>query len=483
MSTDPLELDAVGQAELVRRSELTPAELVELALERIDRHNPALNAVIHRLDDAARATAGADPPAGSFRGVPMLIKDAVCHTAGDPFHCGMRFLAERNWTATHDTELARRFRRAGFVILGRTNTPELATSGTTEPLAYGATRNPWALDRSPGGSSGGSAAAVAAGLVAVAHGNDMGGSIRGPAHCCGLVGLKPSRARTSLGPDFGEYWGPLTHEGVLTRSVRDTAAILDAIAGPMPGDPYQAPPPARPFAEEPGTTPGRSRVGLRTAVPGQGRDADPVCVTGVEHAARALEQLGHVIEPTTGPTALDEADLLGGPFGMTICSAVARDLDRWSERTGDPITEDDVEPGNWTMAEIGRGIDGVRFLAVQEELHALGRGLAGWWDEDDGWDLLLTPTEPSPAPPLGVLAPLADPGQRLRVEAATSAFLAPWNITGQPAISLPVHQTDEGLPVGVQLVARYGREDLLLRVAAQLEQALPWGHRRPPLAG
>src|SRR4051794_34697814 len=227
----------------------------------MDAVNPSINAVIHRLDEKAVMTAaGADLPDGPFRGVPFLVKDAVCHTAGDPFHCGMRFLKERNWTADSDAYLAQKLRRAGFVFVGKTNTPELAASVSTEPLAYGPTRNPWNLDHSVGGSSGGSAGAVAAGLVPVAHANDMGGSIRIPASECGLVGLKPTRARTSLGPKFGEYWGPLTHEGVLVRSVRDAAAVLDVIAGPMPGDPYTAPAPLRPFAQEVGADAGSLRI-------------------------------------------------------------------------------------------------------------------------------------------------------------------------------------------------------------------------------
>ncbi|MCB0996699.1 MAG: amidase, partial [Acidimicrobiales bacterium] len=234
-------LDAVASADLIRTGQASPTELVEAALERIEEVNPALNAVIHRRDERALAEA-ADPslPDGPFRGVPLLVKDVVCRTAGDPYHCGTSFLKERGYVSPHDSELARRFRAAGFVIVGKTNTPEFAMSATTEPLAYGATRNPWDTSRSPAGSSGGTAAAVAAGLAPVGHGNDMGGSIRMPASCCGLVGLKPTRARSSLGPDFGEYWGPLTHEGVLTRTVRDTAAVLDCISGMAVGDPYTA---------------------------------------------------------------------------------------------------------------------------------------------------------------------------------------------------------------------------------------------------
>src|ERR1700688_887906 len=262
-------LDGTAQAELVASGDVSAVELVDAAIARIEALNPALNAVIHERFEQARteARAGAVPDGtsvGPLSGVPFLVKDAVCHTAGDPFHCGMRLLKRLRWTERDDTWLAARFRAAGLVFVGKTNTPELATSVTTEPIAYGATHNPWDLTRSSGGSSGGAAAAVAAGMVAIAHGNDMGGSIRFPASMCGIVGLKPTRARTTLGPDFGEYWGPLTHEHVLTRTVRDTAAVLDAIAGPAPGDPYSAPPPVRPFREEVGADPGRLRTGLPT---------------------------------------------------------------------------------------------------------------------------------------------------------------------------------------------------------------------------
>lgn len=469
-------LDATAQAELARSGQVTPAELVEAARMRIEAVNPQINAVIHSL--AERAAAAADAPTlpdGPFRGVPFLVKDAVCHTAGDPYHCGMQFLKDREWTAESDTYLAQKFRSAGFVFVGKTNTPELATSVTTEPLAYGATRNPWNLARSTGGSSGGSAAAVAAGLAPVAHANDMGGSIRAPASECGLVGLKATRARTSLGPGFGEFWGPLTHEGVVTRSVRDTAAVLDAIAGPMPGDPYTAPAPARPFLAEVGADPGARSIAVRTrAITGMPA-VDPEIVDAVEAVGRLLEQLGHRVE-AGGPTALDD-DVDRGFFPV-FAAAVARDLDRWTERTGDPIGPTDVEPTNWTAAEIGRGVSGPDYLAAVERLQADSRRLAAWWKYHD---LLVTPTIGILPPELGVIGPEVPVEQSLPVMAQITQFLMPWNITGQPAISLPLGVSSTGLPIGVQLVAATGREDLLIRVASQLEQAAPWADRRPPV--
>jgi amidase len=470
-------LDASAQADLVRRREATPVELVEAALARIDAVNPEINAVIHRLDDKARATAARpEHPDGPFAGVPFLVKDVVCHTAGDPYHCGMRFLKERGWTADTDTYLAQRFRRAGFVFVGKTNTPELATSVTTEPLAYGPTRNPWDVERSTGGSSGGAAAAVAAGLAPVAHANDMGGSIRAPASECGLVGLKPTRGRTSLGPDFGEFWGPLTHEGVVTRSVRDTAAVLDAIAGPMPGDPYSAPPPARPFLAEVGTDPGRLRIGLRTAATPAAPPTDPDCVAAAEAVAARLGDLGHEVSDG-GPAALDE-DPAVNPFYAIFCISIARELDRWSAVTGDPITQADVEPWNWMTAEAGRGFSGRQYLEALEALQARSRRLAAWWEHHD---LLVTPTLGTTPPRLGVIGPHADPVAALPVMGQITQFLLPWNMTGQPAISLPLGRSRDGLPVGVQLVAASGREDVLLRVASQLEAAHPWAAHRPPV--
>ncbi|MDQ3146951.1 MAG: amidase [Actinomycetota bacterium] len=462
-------LDATAQAELVRSGACTPFELVDAAIGRIEALNPELNAVIHPLYDKARAEAASpDLADGPFRGVPFCVKDAVCHTAGDPYHAGMAFLRDRGWTELDDSFLATRFRRAGLVFVGKTNLPELASTHLTEPVAYGPTGNPWDPTRSTSGSSGGSAAAVASGMVPAAHGNDMGGSIRTPASECGLVGLKPTRARTSLGPSFGEYWGMLTHEGVLTRSVRDTAGLLDAIAGPMPGDPYSAPLPARPFADEVGADPGRLRVGVRTAMPELGTPPHADCVAAVEVAVTLLDSCGHDVSASS-PAALDESSAAGM---VLFPVAIARDLERWSERTGEPIGSGDVEPWNWNLAELGRSVSATQYLAAVEMLQSWTRRLAAWWEE--GFDLLLTPTMPVVPPVIGTVA--------AEDVIAYGCFTTPWNITGQPAISLPLHHAPDGLPVGVQLVAAYGREDLLLRVAAQLEQAAPWADRWPPVS-
>jgi amidase len=479
LSPDLSFLDATAQAELVRTGAVSPRELVDAAIARIERVNPRLNAVISERFDKARAEAASPAlPSGPFRGVPFLVKDLTCHTAGDPFHCGMDLLRKLKWTEPEDTYLAERLRAAGFVFLGKTNTPELGPVPTTEPTAYGPTRNPWNTAHSPGGSSGGSAAAVASGMVPVAHANDGGGSIRIPASACGLVGLKPSRGRTSLGPALGESWSGLVAEHCVSRSVRDTAAVLDAVAGWIPGDPYAAPAPARPYLAEVGADPGRLRVGLMTTAPGHAATVDGECAAAAEATAKLLASLGHTVEPAH-PEALHDHETTRAGVAV-VTTWTARDLAFWSERTGKTIGPDDVETLSWGLAELGRKVSAVDYIHAVEVLQRATRRLAAWWAS--GWDLLLTPTLPEPPTPLGDFS--ARPGDPLRGfvrGGAIVAFTMPWNITGQPAISLPLHWSPGGLPIGVQLVAAYGREDVLLRVAAQLEAAQPWGERRPPV--
>lgn len=469
---DVLDLDGLDQAEHVRRGDVSAAELVEASIRRIEALNPAINAVIHPLFDKALAQVADDELGdGAFRGVPFVVKDAVCHTAGDPFHCGMRVLKEFGYTAREDTELARRFRAAGFVFVGKTNTPELAMSATTEPLAYGATHNPWNQEYSTGGSSGGSAAAVSSRMVAAGHANDMGGSIRVPASFCGLVGLKPTRGRSTLAPHFGEYWGPLTHEHVVCRSVRDSAAILDAIAGPALGDPYSAPPPQQPFLEALRRDPGPLQIGLVH----QTRDAatHPDCLRALHAAAGWLEEMGHRILPLTLPT-LDEVVL--GPW---ISAGLARDLDRWSQVIGRPIGSDDVEPFNWLMAEAGRALNAAQFLEQTEVAFDWGRRFCNEWMP--AADVLLMPTSPVPPPRLGTLAPDIALPELARELGRVTSFTTAFDLTGQPAISLPMDWNEAGLPIGVQLAAPVGREDLLFQLAARLEEARPWADRRVPV--
>lgn len=467
--------DAVGQARLVRSGQIAPGDLVELAIDRIERANPTLNAVVTPLFDDARRRVREGLPRGPFTGVPILVKDFLCATEGDPYFAGMKGLRDRGWRAPRTSYLALRLRQAGFVIVGRTNTPELALMLTTEPLAFGPTRNPWKLSHSAGGSSGGSAAAVAAGLVPAAHGNDGAGSIRVPASACGLVGLKPSRGRMSLGPDVGESLGLLAVEGGLTRSVRDTAAMLDVMAGSMPGDPCVAPAPVRPFAEEVTTAPGPLRVGLVTEAPG-GLATRPECAAAVEAAARLLADRGHHVEIADAAAVLSTEEI-DGHLAVRNCVNVAAALDAWSARTGRAITESDVEPTTWELARQARGHSAARLASALGALQSHGRRLSTWLA--DHFDIVLSPTIAEPPPRLGDFRRDSDPLWPLERSRPFVAFTLPFNISGHPAVSLPLHWSAEGLPIGVQLASHYGREDLLLRLASQLEADHPWAHRRP----
>ncbi len=475
-------LDATAQAELVRAGEASPLELVDAAITRIEAVNPTINAVIHERFDKAREEAAGDLPDGPFRGVPFLLKDHDGCSAGDPCHHGNKLLKEIGHVAGHDTFLNTKFREAGLVIVGRTNTPEYGLVVTTEPEAYGPCRNPWDPERSTGGSSGGSAAAVASGMVPMAHAGDGGGSIRIPSSECGLVGLKPSRGRHSMGPAQGESWGGFVIRMALTHSVRDCAAALEAICDPMPGDPYVAPTRLRPYTEEVGAEPGRLRIGWALTGSDASVVAQPDAVVAVERTAALLESLGHeVVESRPGPwehpDAPEEVAMMEH-FLVAYSTWVAADLDELARIVGRPVTEDDVEPATWMAAQTGREVSATRYLEAIDAFHAFGRRMAAWWA--GGFDLLLTPTIPEPPPLLGEFGgPGQDPSVPLMRSAAIVPFATSFNMTGQPAVSLPLHWNDAGLPIGVQFVADLGREDLLLRLASQLEQAAPWADRRP----
>ena len=471
-------LDATAQAELVRSGDLKPSELVEHAVERAGRLNPEINAIIHEFYPEAIESAD-QAPDGPFRGVPFLFKDLGATLAGQPIHMGMKFLKELDFRAPIDTYLGARFRDAGLVTIGKTNTPELGILPTTEPLAYGPTRNPWNLGHTPGGSSGGSAAAVAAGIVPVAHANDGGGSIRIPASCCGLVGLKPSRARTSQGPLVGDTMSGLVEELVVARSVRDVAGVLDAVHGLAPGDPYTAPAPFRPYRDELSADPGTLRIGL-TAKPYIDIEVDPEVQVAVRAAAKMLSDLGHEVDEQV-PEAPAASSGLPDPtqtfmarwyVGQTLT------FQQLEMVTGRSIGPDDVEPLTWEMAQRGKSVTGPEYLGAVTLHQAMGRMLGDWFDT--GHDLMLTPTLGETPPPLGEFVTTGpDPFEAMRRAEHMGAFTALINATGNPAISLPLQVSEEGLPVGVQLIAPYGREDLLIRVAAQLEQAHPWADRRP----
>ena len=481
MSEDLARLDATAQAELVRRGDATPVELVEAAIERIEHLNPELNAVIHTFFDEAREAAGGELPDGPFRGVPFLLKDLGAAFAGQPLHLGMQALKDAAFRAPIDSYLAQRFRAAGLVTIGKTNLPELGILPTTEPDAYGATRNPWDTGRSTGGSSGGAAAAVASGMVPVAHANDGGGSIRIPASACGLVGLKPTRQRISEGPLIGDNLSGLTAELVVSRSVRDTAAILEAVHGPAPGDPYVAPPPTRPYTDELAADPSGLRIGVleQPAVPEL--SAHPDCIAAVREAAEALRELGHSVDADVPlDSSLAERLDLADTFLTRWAAGQTAALDQVSMLLGRELGPDDVEPLTWALAEIGRERSSGRYLRDVGVHHMVTRAIAAWYES--GSDLLLTPTMAEPPVPLGTHDDSGpDPLDAYRRALPQGAFTAIFNATGQPAISLPLYWNDEGLPIGVQLVAPSGREDLLIQVAAQLEQARPWVDRAPPV--
>jgi amidase len=479
VSDDLAVLDATDLAELVRAKHVSALELVEASIARIEKLNPQLNAVIHTAFAEARALAvRKDLPAGPFRGVPTLIKDTPGHQAGQPHHAGSRLLKAAGYIHPVNSYFVEHLLAAGLIPLGRTNVPEFALAVTTEPEAYGATHNPWNLAYSPGGSSGGSAAAVAAGLVPVAHASDGGGSIRGPASMCGLVGLKPTRGRSSYGPSNGEGWNGLACEFMLTRSVRDAAALLDVVAGAMPGDPYSALPPSRPFTLEVGASCEALRVGVLRRTLRDNVSLDSECLAAVDHTARVLADLGHHVEEAH-PRALEEPHS-NMVFAGIMVANLARLLNAWGEKLGKPVTATDVEPLTWALAEHGRKLDAAQFLGALEYMHGFGRRLASWFTE---FDLLLSPTAAAPPPLLGTISSTPEEPLRAGLRAAPySVFTYAWNLSGQPAISLPGHMTSSGLPIGVQLVAATAREDLLLRVASQLEVAAPWSQLRAAFA-
>jgi amidase len=469
-------MDATDQAMLVAKGEITPSELLEAAIERIEQSNPALNAVVIEWFEHARSVA-ADPdlPDGPFRGVPFLLKDLYTSFAGQTLSNGNVALKEAGKIDTADSTLVARFKAAGLVIAGRTNSPEMGSLPTTQPLAWGPTRNPWALDRTSGGSSGGAAAAVAAGMVPVANASDGGGSIRIPASCCGLVGLKPSQGRITVGPARAEVG--LGVELCVSRTVRDTAALLDAVRGPGIGDSVIAPAPLRPYAEELGAEPGRLRIGLLDVHP-RGEFLHQDCISGVRAAASMLEGLGHIVE-SAWPSCLADA-MLREKFMALWAVGLAMAARGFGGTLGRELTADDIEPVNWALIERAQRVRAIEYAVAQDAVYSFRRALQQWWA--DGWDLLLTPTVAEPPPPLTEFENNPDhPTAPMRRGGQFAAFTPPFNMSGQPAISLPLYRNAEGLPVGVQLAGAYGREDILIRVAAQLESAHPWLSKHPAI--
>jgi Asp-tRNA(Asn)/Glu-tRNA(Gln) amidotransferase A subunit family amidase len=461
--------DGLGLAEQVESGELSTAEILEAALDRLAALNPRINAVVTPLVHEARAAVAAGLPEGPFRGVPFLVKELVAAVRGTASTAASRLYEHA--VATADSEVVARFRRAGLVIVGKTNSPEFGISPTTESRLYGVTRNPWRLDLAPGGSSGGSAAAVAAGIVPVAHATDGGGSIRIPASACGLFGLKPTRARITAGPEIGEGLSGFAVQHVVSRSVRDSAALLDAIAGPLPGDPYAPAPPERPWLDEVSLEPGRLRIGYAHAAP-NGAPVHPDCVAAVESAAALCAELGHEVEeasPLWDAAALERGFV--SVFSAHIMANIAR-------ATGGGLPDPSrVEPLTYALAERARGLSAASFIGILHGLHREARRIAAFWALHDLW---LTPTLAQPPLPIGHFEiESSDVDRWVARLGAFTPFTYPFNVTGQPAASLPLHWDAEGLPIGCQLVARYGDEATLLRVAAQLELARPWFGRRP----
>jgi amidase len=467
-------LDATALADLVKRKEVKPIELVEAAIERIERLNPTLNAVVTPMYDQAREGAKGRLPEGPFAGVPYLVKDILASCAGVRMTLGASLM--RDFVSDHDSELVRRLKRAGLIILGKTSTPELGLLPTTEPRLFGPCRNPWDTTRTTGGSSGGSAAAVAAGMVAMAHGNDGGGSIRIPASCCGLFGLKPTRGRNPLGPDFGDVLSGLVAEHAITRSVRDSAALLDCTAGPDVGDPYWAPPPIRPFLEEVCAHPGRLRIAF-TVDAGPDIKVHQDCVTAVRDAAALCAELGHdVVERTPNI----QRDAINRSFVAVWAAGCTGNLEGISYVTGKKLGPDQVEPVTWALHEMGVKVRGADYLLSLMVLQKFSRDLHRFMAD---YDVLLTPTLGEPPVPLGTFdAPPDNPLLGFLRTLQFVPFTPIANATGQPAMTVPLFWNDEGLPVGVHFMGRFGDEATLFRLAAQLEQARSWANRRPPVS-
>ncbi|HEX2285781.1 MAG TPA: amidase [Mycobacterium sp.] len=469
-------MDATDQAALVANREVTPGELLEAAIERIEQANPSLNAVVIEWFDHARSVAAdQNLPVGPFRGVPFLLKDLYASFAGQTMSNGNVALKKAAKIETADTTLVARFKAAGLITAGRTNSPEMGSLPTTQPVAWGATRNPWALDRTPGGSSGGAAAAVAVGMVPFAHASDGGGSIRIPASCCGLVGLKPSQGRITAGPAHTE--AGLGVDLCVSRTVRDTAGLLDAVRGPGVGDTVIAPAPERPYVDEVGADPGRLRVGLLDTHP-RGEFVHEDCVVAVRAAAATLEGLCHTVEPAW-PSCLADTTLRGHFMALWATQMAMAAWD-FSETLGRDVTADDIEPVNWALVEQAKRLTAIDYAAAQAAVWAFRRELQQWWA--DGWDLLLTPTLAEPPPLLAEFDNDPDhPTAPMRRAGRFAAYTPPFNLSGQPAISLPMYRNAEGLPIGIQLAGAYGREDVLIRVAAQLESARPWLSEHPAI--
>lgn len=466
--------DAMGLAELVREGEVSPGELLEAAIGRVEARNPALNAVVMPMYDEARGSINAGLPDGPLKGVPFLLKDLGLFYKGFATTFGSRLFVD--FVPDHDSTLVTRYRKAGLVIFGKTNTPELGLTVTTEPQLYGACRNPWNPERTTGGSSGGSAAAVASGMVPVAHASDGGGSIRIPASCCGLFGLKPTRGRIPAGPHAGEGWNGMSSDHVITRSVRDSALFLDIAAGPSPGDPYCAPHFSGSFLEAVRQMPGKLRIAY-TAVPPSGAQIHAECAAALHSTVQLCADLGHSLEEAT--PAIDFE-----PFQQAIVTIIdantAALLDAGATALGRELGPDDVEYVTWRSAKAGNEYSAPDYVRAVETIHLTGRTVARFFEK---YDILLSPALLQPPVPLGYLDTKSEDVKRYVKNLFTFfGFTGLFNATGQPSMSVPLYWSEDNLPIGLLFSARFGEEALLFRLAAQLEEARPWKDRRPVLS-
>ena len=486
MKVELIKNDAIGLGEMVRDGEIKPSELVEMVIERIEYINPKLNAVIHKMYDGARKKAeqmdkeiaSGKKPESKLYGVPFLLKDLLAEYEGAPYNEGSATL--KGYIAKHDTELVTRHKAAGLIVIGKTNTPEFGLVPTTEPTLHGSSKNPWNQELSTGGSSGGSAIAVATGIVPMAHGNDGGGSIRIPASCCGVFGMKPTRARNPLGPSFGDLFGGIVAEHALTRTVRDSAALLDATSGPSIGDPYYAPPKKRPFLEEVGQEVGKLNIGFLTSIPSGwsfGPKIDPECENAVRDAAQLCENLGHKVEEIN-PVDLSFTNLFM-TFGINWSCGCGQMFKYWEKKLGKKITEDQVEPITWVVFNNAASRSGADYLVATEEFQLFTRKMAQWFHKG-GYDILLTPTQAVPPPKLGSFSP-KKLSRAIQLMNNMTTFTYVYNITGQPAMSVPLYWTSENIPIGVEFASPFGDEATLFRLAAQLEQERPWIDKKPPI--
>jgi amidase/6-aminohexanoate-cyclic-dimer hydrolase len=465
--------DSLGLAELVAKGDVSPRELLEAAITRLEVADTKLNCIAARLYDHGRKQIADGLPKGPFTGVPFLLKDLSVDLGGVATGSGSRFF--RDNVAAADSTVVARYKKAGLVIFGKTTTPELGLTGTTESVAHGQTRNPWNLDLTAGGSSGGAGAAVAASIVPMANASDGAGSIRTPASCCGVFGLKPSRARVPLGPAKLESWNGLGTVHAITRSVRDNAALLDVSAGADLGDPYAAPPPARPFRQEVGADPGKLRIAL-VLTPTSGSAVDPVCVAAARDAAKLCETLGHIVEEKLPP--LDHAALNAGMLA-TLSVSTALALDARAAKLGRAVTEADVEPVTWYFYRQGKATSALAYAAARAAFDQAGRVMAEF---QRTYDVILSPTLAKPPVKLGLLSlSPASFDDYVREVSTFGPFTAIANICGQPAMSVPLYWSPDGLPIGVMFAGRSGDEATLFRLAGQLETARPWFNRRPPV--